>query len=214
MAGARVRRQAHGPTPGQVADRDRWEALTSASLTATQAAAEKWRTGLAAFVTLVTGGLLIKGPQSASDLTTGWRIALTLLTGGGLALAAAGLWMALRAAAGAPGHVGYPEMVRTYGGVRQFEVACARRASDALRWAKVTMACSLSLLALAAFAWWWAPTKVATTPRVQITVGGRTVCGKLLSADKQRFRVEVDGETDPRTIPFNGVDNVRVTLSC
>jgi len=214
MAGARVRRPAHGPTPGQVADRDRWEALTSASLTATQAAAEKWRTGLAAFVTLVTGGLLIKGPQSASDLTTGWRIALTLLTGGGLALAAAGLWMALRAAAGAPGHVGYPEMVRTYGGVRQFEVACARRASDALRWAKVTMACSLSLLALAVFAWWWAPTKVATTPRVQITVGGRTVCGKLLSADKQRFRVEVDGETDPRTIPVNGVANVRVTLSC
>jgi hypothetical protein len=214
MAGARVRRPAQGPTPAQVADRDRWEALISASLTATQAAAEKWRTGLAAFVTLVTGGLLIKGPQSASDLTTGWRIALTLLAGGGLALAAAGLWMALRAAAGAPGHVSYPEMVRTYGGVRQFEVACARRASDALRWAKVTMACSLSLLALAVFAWWWAPIEAAATPRVQITVGGKTVCGELLSADKQRFRLQVKGETDPRTIQFNGVDNVRVTQSC
>src|SRR5215469_16657849 len=123
MAGARVRRPAHGPTPAQVADRDRWEALTSASLTTTQAAAEKWRTGLAAFVTLVTGGLLIKGPQSASDLTTGWRITLTLLMGGGLALAVVGLWMALRAAAGAPGNVSYPEVVRIHGGVRQFEVA-------------------------------------------------------------------------------------------
>lgn len=209
-----MRRPAHGPTPAQVADRDRWDALTSASLTATQAAADKWRTGLAAFVTLVTGGLLIKGPQSASDLTTGWRLALTLLAGSGLALAVTGLWMALRAAAGAPGHVSYSDVVRIHGGVRQFEVACARRASDALRWAKVAMACSLSLLALAVFAWWWAPTEAATTPRVQVTVGGKTVCGTLLSADKQRFRVEVDGESDPRTIPFKGVDNVRVTLSC
>lgn len=209
-----MRRPARGPTPAQVADRDRWEALTSASLGTTQAAAEKWRTGLAAFVTLVTGGLLIKGPESASDLTTGWRIALTLLAGGGLALAAVGLWMALRAAAGAPAYVSYPDIVRTFGGVRQFEIACARRAADALRWAKVTMACSLSLLALAVFAWWWAPVQAAITPRIQVTVGGKTVCGSLLSADKQQFRLQVDGETGPRTIPFSGVDNVRVTQSC
>jgi hypothetical protein len=214
MAGAKVRLPPRAPAPDQIADRERWEAMTSASLSSVQAAAEKWRAGLAAFVTLVTGGLLIKGPQAASDLTTGWRIVLTLLTGAGLALAVVGLWLALRAAAGAPGSVSYPDIVRRFGGVRQFEVACARRASDALRWAKVTMACSLSLLLLAIFAWWWAPTRPAPAPRLQISVGGSPVCGKLLSADGQQFRVQVDGEAGPRTIPFNRVENVRVGPSC
>jgi hypothetical protein len=214
MAGAKVRLPTRGPTPDQIADRERWEAMTSASLSSVQAAAERWRTGLAAFVTLITGGLLIKGPQAASDLTTGWRIVITLLAGAGLALAVVGLWLALRAAAGAPGSVSYPDIVRRFGGVRQFEVACARRASDTLRWAKVTMACSLSLLALAIFAWWWAPARRAPAPRLQISVGGSTVCGKLLSADGQQFRVQVDGEAGPRTIPFNRVENVRVGPSC
>jgi hypothetical protein len=139
---------------------------------------------------------------------------ITLLTGAGLALAVVGLWLALRAAAGAPGSVSYPDIVRRFGGVRQFEVACARRASDALRRAKVTMACSLSLLALAIFAWWWAPAQPAPAPRLQISVGGSTVCGKLLSADGQRVRLQVDGEAGPRTIPFNRVENVRVVPSC
>jgi hypothetical protein len=214
MAAAKVRLPAHAPTPDQIADRERWEALTSASLSSVQTAAEKWRTGLAAFVTLVTGGLLIKGPQAASDLTTGWRIAVTLLTGAGLALAVVGLWLALRAAAGAPGSVSYPDIVRRFGGVRQFEVACARRASGALRWAKATMACSLSLLALAIFAWWWAPAQPAPAPRLQISFGGSTACGKLLSADGQRFRVQVDGEAGPLSIPFNRVENVLVRSSC
>jgi hypothetical protein len=214
MAGAKVRLPTRGPTPDQIADRERWEAMTSASLSSVQAAAEKWRTGLAAFVTIITGGLLIKGPQAASDLTTGWRIVITLLAGAGLALAVVGLWLALQAAAGAPGSVSYPDIVRRFGGVRQFEVACARRASDTLRRAKVIMACSLSLLALAIFAWWWAPARPAPEPRLQISVGGSTVCGKLLSADGQHFRLQVDGEASPRTIPFNRVENVRVGPSC
>ena len=109
MAAAKVRLPARGPTPDQIADRERWEAMTSASMSSVQAAAERWRTGLAAFVTLITGGLLIKGPQAASDLTTGWRIVITLLAGAGLVLAVVGLWLALRAAAGAPGSVSYPE---------------------------------------------------------------------------------------------------------
>ena len=214
MAGTRVRRPAHGPTPDQVADRERWEIVVSASLSSVQTAAEKWRTGLAAFITLITGGLLIKGPQAASDLTTGWRIGITVLTGAGLALAVVSLWLALRAAAGAPGAVSYPDIVRRFGGVRQFEVACARRASDALRWAKTAMACSLLLLTLAIFAWWWAPARPAPVPRLRITVGESDVCGKLLSADGRQFRIQVDGEANPRTIPFDGVDNVRVGPSC
>ena len=37
-----------GPTPNEIADRQRWEELSATSLERTQAAAEKWRNGLAA----------------------------------------------------------------------------------------------------------------------------------------------------------------------
>jgi hypothetical protein len=188
--------------------------LTAASFASTQAAAEKWRTGLAAFVTLVTGGLLIKGPASANDLTTGWRIVLTALAGGGLVAAIAGLWMALRAAAGAPGPVGYPEIVEEYGGVRQFEVACAKRSARALQRAKVTMLFSLSLLVLAVFAWWWAPTKSAPTPRQAVSARGALLCGTLLSGEQQRFNLLVDGDAGPRAIPLDSVESVRIVTSC
>jgi hypothetical protein len=213
MDPSRFRRPTQGPSPAQIADRDRWEALTAASLATTQAAAEKWRTGLAAFVTLITGGLLIKGPQTAADLETPWRIAITILTGGGLLLAIAGLWMALRAAAGAPGRVGLPEIVANYGGVRQFEIASAQHASDALGWAKVITAAALSALALAVFASWWAPT-VTATPRIQVSTHGTTVCGKLSSADGKQLRVQVDGEANPRVVRFDDVENLRVTTVC
>jgi hypothetical protein len=75
----KYRKPLAGPTAGNLQDQTLWEQLSGQSLTATQAAADKWRTGLAAFVTLATGGLLLKGPEAASDVTTGWRIALTIL---------------------------------------------------------------------------------------------------------------------------------------
>src|SRR6185437_12399060 len=111
----RYRKPAAGPTAESLADRARWQELSEQSLSSAQAAAEKWRAGLAAFVTLATGGLLLKGPSAASDVTTGWRIALTILALGGLLTAIAGLWLALQAAAGAPAKLNLTEVVARYG---------------------------------------------------------------------------------------------------
>lgn len=140
---------------------------------------------------------------------------LTFLAAAGLAAAVVGLWLALRAAAGAPGQVNYQAVTDQYGGVRQFEISCAKRASEALRWAKLSVATSLMLIAAAVFASWWAPPKPANPPaKVKVTLDQKAVCGVLLSADQNQFRVQVDGESIPVTIPFAETKNLRLVSSC
>jgi hypothetical protein len=153
----RYRKPPGGPTDANLEDRDRWSALTEQSLASVRAAAEKWRAGLAAYVTLVTGGLFLKGPQAASDLATSWRAALTILIAGGLLAAIAGLWLALQAAAGTPQRLNLVQVVARFGGVRQFEVAAALQAAALLRWARLLVAVSLLLFVAGLVTWWWAP---------------------------------------------------------
>ncbi|MDQ3152790.1 MAG: plasmid pRiA4b ORF-3 family protein [Actinomycetota bacterium] len=70
------------------------------SLPAVRASAEAWRSGLTAFLTLVTTEVIIKGRDTTAGLPTSWRVLVTVLIGGGLALAVAGLWRVLAAQAG------------------------------------------------------------------------------------------------------------------
>jgi hypothetical protein len=203
------------PTPTDVDSMARWRAMADKSLAATQAAADKWRTGLAAFVTLVTGGLIIKGPSAANDITVGWRLALTLLVGGGLAAAIAGLWQALRAAAGAPSVVDYTQIVERYGGMRQFEAACAAKAAQGLRWAKGLVATSLILLGAAVITWWWAPPQPApATGDVQVQVFGRVICGTLLGGDHHGLEIQVSGDSTPVRVPLAATQNLQIVSSC
>lgn len=200
-----------GPSAADVADRDLWEKSSEGSLASVQAAAEKWRTGLAAFVTLVTGGLLIKGPEAADDLTTAWRIVLTALGGGGLALAVLGLWQALRSAAGTPSSLRYEDVVR-HGSFKQYQVAAANVASSALARARTLVGLSLVLLGLTVFTWWWAPTK--PTHLVKVATGTETVCGKLESADAQQLAVKPQGASKTTVVPFVKVANLYVVDEC
>ena len=206
---------AAGPTPGEVADRDAWELRLQQSLPGVQAAAGKWRSGLAAFVALITGGLLIKGPDTASDLADGSLIALTVLVGTGLALNVAGLWLALSAEAGTPARLNYPTIVEKYGGITQFEIVCADRAAGKLRLAKAFVGLALVVLGAAVFTWWWAPVK-AEQPAATVKVDdkGTDVCGTLLSADDQSYRIQVPGTSRPTAIPFTDVRNVFVVKNC
>ncbi len=204
-----------GPTADSVHDRDRWEELTDQSLPSVQAAAEKWRTGLAAFITLVTAGLFVKGPAAASDMTTSWRAVITAFSACGLLSAIAGLWLALQAAAGTPARINLSQITAKYGGVRQFEVACALIASGRLRWARALVAIALVLLVSAAITWWWAPPLPPQPPAmVSIDTPSGTVCGTLDSADNHAFRVQVAGNSSPTRIPYAAARNVRVVASC
>jgi hypothetical protein len=211
----KYRKPAAGPTAESLADRARWQELSEQSLSSTQAAAEKWRTGLAAFVTLATGGLLLKGPSAASDLTAGWRIALTVLALGGLLAAIAGLWLALQAAAGAPAKLNLTEVVAGYGGVRQFEVACALAASAQLRLARLLVAGSLLLFVAAIGAWWWAPAASPQPPGlISITTPRGTVCGTLISGDGKAFTVQLANASGQVQVPLSAATTVQIVASC
>lgn len=211
----KYRKPSAGPTADNVQDQTLWQQLSEQSLASTQVAAEKWRTGLAAFVTLATGGLLLKGPSAASDVTTGWRIALTILALGGLLAAIVGLWLALRAAAGTPAKLNLTEVVAMYGGVRQFEVATALAASAQLRLARRVVAGSLLLFVAAIGTWWWAPPKPAQPPAlISITTPRGAVCGTLINADNHAFTVQQANTSGQIRIPFGTATNVQITASC
>lgn len=201
------------PSQADIDDRTRWDALVAASETSTRASAEKWRAGLAAFVTLITGGLLVKGPEAATAIEQGWRALLTALFGVGLAAAVTGLWFALEAAAGSAAKVNYEAVRRDYGGVRQFQVAMADASVKSLDRAKWAVGIALVLLGAAVFVWWWAPTS-GSPAFIQIQIEDSKVCGELLSADNSVYRVEVSGTSNPISIDFDDVINVSLTDSC
>lgn len=203
---------AAGPSAADVADRDLWEKTAEGSLAAVQAAAEKWRTGLAAFVTLVTGGLLIKGPEAADDLGDQWLLAISILGGSGLLLAVIGLWNALRAAAGSPAAVRYEDVAARHGSFRQFQIASAAAASNTLARARTLVGWSLALLGATVIVWWWAPTEPAQL--VKINHGDKEVCGVLKSADGHEFSVKPAGTSKAVTVSFDDTDNVFIVDKC
>jgi hypothetical protein len=211
----KYRKPAAGPTAESLADRARWQELSEQSLSSTQAAAEKWRAGLAAFVTLATGGLLLKGPGTASDLTVGWRIALTVLALGGLLAAIAGLWLALQAAAGAPAKLSLTEVVARYGGVRQFEVACALAASAQLRLARLVVAGSLLLFVAAIGTWWWAPLASPQPPGlISITTPRGAVCGTLVSGNGGALTVQLANGAGQVQVPPGAATTMQIVAAC
>jgi hypothetical protein len=213
--GTKYRKPSAGPTASQVADAERWAKLADTSLSTTQAAAEKWRAGLAAFITIVTGGLLIKGPEAAHDVERPWLALLTVLASAGLGCAIAGLWSALAAAAGSPAEENLTAVVLEYGGVQQFEIAAARVASRRLRVARRLVAGSLLLLAATVFIWWWTPQKPTAPPALlRVDHGDVSTCGELTSGDGGSIRVKVAGEQEPKTVAYTDVKNIRIVSAC
>lgn len=119
--------------------------------------AERWRNGLAAIVAIALGSLILKGPDDAQSISSWWRVGLTVAVGAGVLLAIAGLWLALRAAAGTPGHITFAEVLDDHGTVREFRVSEAHRASRSLARARWCALAALVLLISAQLTAWWAP---------------------------------------------------------
>ncbi|MDQ1006174.1 hypothetical protein QFZ82_000659 [Streptomyces sp. V4I23] len=201
------------PSATDLAERDRFRELVRSSLPGVRAAAEAWRNGLAAFITLLGAAIVVKGPATTADMTTGWRAAVTLLVGGGLALAVVGLWHALAAQAGTrPLAVTLADIHRDHGSLDGFEVATAKRSARRLTLARRTVAVALALLFTGMALTWWAPT--AQRGSVKVTHGQETTCGTLLSADGGRLRIAVKGQARPTVVALTAVRNMSVTLTC
>jgi hypothetical protein len=203
----------NAPTASDVANQVAFDKLVASQLTDVQASAAKWQAGLAAFVTLVGAGLILKGPEKASDLSHDWRIVLTIFAGGGLVLAVWALWAALRASAGTPGATSLQEIQSKYGSVDALRAQAAVGAAEDLRLARNLMVVALLLIGSGVFLSWYA-TGESKTPSISVKTGNEVVCGTVKSADEQQLVVKVDGESKERTIAFGDVKNLTPVASC
>ncbi|GAA2650791.1 hypothetical protein [Paractinoplanes durhamensis] len=206
---------ARAPAASDLAERDRFTELARESARAVRTSAEAWRNGLAAFITLVTTGVVLQGRNSVATLAVGWRVAATLLVAAGLTAAVAGLWQALTVQAGIPVAIALPEVRRRFGSLQALEIATAVRDARRLRLARRWVAAALALLLAGVVVTWWAPAAPAKPPGyVRVEHGSETTCGTLRSADGGVVRVAVAGRHDQVVIPLAAVANLTVVAAC
>jgi hypothetical protein len=167
------------PEPVSRAEREAFASLVADSLPAVRASAQSWRNGLTALITLVATGIVIKGRDTTAGLSTGWRLAITLSIGAGLAVAAWGLWHALAAEAGTHTRLKtLADIHDQHASVAAYQVALASIAGRRLQTARNAVALSLALLLTGVFLTWWAPAPPASSsphPKVAHLAGQTTL---------------------------------------
>jgi hypothetical protein len=161
----RARKPDKAPSKAELEERDRYAKLTASSIDTVRDSAQTWRTGLAAFITLVITGVIIKGPDTTADLSTGWRTAVTVLIGGGLLLAVLGLWQVLAAEAGTdPRKQTLHDIRAVHGTLTSYEVYLAAKGANRLQWGRRAVAAAILFLLAGIAAAWWAPATASSPP--------------------------------------------------
>jgi hypothetical protein len=211
-----ARKPVSAPSKADLAERDRYAELAAASMETVQASARTWRTGLAAFITLVTTGVVIKGRDTTIGLAEGWRTLVTVLVGGGLLLAVVGLWQALAAEAGTDPEKQTLQGIRAgYGTLDAYQVHLADAAVRRLKWGQRAVAAAIVFLLAGIAVTWWAPAAAPTRlSYIMVTHGHIATCGTLQSATAGQLRLTVPGRHSPVVIPFNGITRMVFTATC
>jgi hypothetical protein len=210
----RARKPALAPSKTDLDERDRYAKLTTGSIDTVRHNAQTWRTGLAAFITLVTTGVIIKGPDTTAGLAAGWRAVITVMIGGGLLLAVVGLWQALAAEAGTdPKQQTLQDIREAHRSLTRYEVYLAAKSADRLQWGRRAVGGAALLLLAGIGVTWWAPT---TAPLAYITVthGHTITCGTLQPAGSGQLRLTVNGSHNSVVIPFDQITSLALASAC
>lgn len=202
------------PTATSMANVDEFAALVESSLDDARAAAEKWRTGLAALLTLATTGLLVSGRNTLDDMPVGWRAGVSTLLVVGLGLAVAGLWYALAAASGVPSLVLLDDIVDKHGSVVGYRLHEANRAARQLATARWLVLASLIVLLSGIVLWWWAPSDTSSGSLLSVTTESGVVCGAPVPDNEAELRLDVTGLAVDAVIPLSDVLNLEVVADC
>jgi hypothetical protein len=212
----RARKPAAAPSKADLDERDRYARLTAGSLDTVRGSAQAWRNGLAAFITLVTAGVVIQGRDTTSGLPGGWRAAVTVLIGGGLLLAVAGLWQALAAEAGTdPRSQTLHDIRAAHGTLTAYEIYLAAQAARRLQWARRAVAAAITLLLAGIAATWWAPAPAAAPPAYLTATHGNVVtCGTPQPSAPGQLSLTAPGSLTTVTIPFSQVTALTLTTTC
>jgi hypothetical protein len=212
----RARKPAQAPSKADLDERDRFAKLTAGSVDTVRGSAQAWRTGLAAFITLVTTGVIIKGPSSITDIAVSWRVAITVLIAGGLLLAVVGLWLALAAEAGTdPKKQTLQDIRAAYGTLIGYEVSLAAKSADRLQWGRRVVAAAVLLLLAGIGVTWWAPAAAPSVPDyIAVTHGHVITCGSLQKAGAGKLVLSVDGNHNQVVIPFGQITSLAPATAC
>jgi hypothetical protein len=161
----RARLPASPPSPRDLAERERYADLVAQSLSTARASAQAWRNGLAAFITLITTGVVVTGHSMIADVRADWRLAITLLIAVGLGLAVLGLWQALTAEAGTGIRMQTLEEIRAdYLTLDAYQVSLAADAARRLQRARYAVGAALACILAASVLTWWAPLQSTPAP--------------------------------------------------
>jgi hypothetical protein len=215
-AAPRARKPDAPPSKADLAERDRYAKRAAESLDGVRASAQTWRTGLTAFITIVTTGVVITGRTTTADMAPGWRTLVTVLIGGGLLLAVIGLWQALAAEAGTDPKARTLQNIRAdYGTLDAYDVHLAETAARRLEWGRRAVAAAVFFLLAGIATTWWAPAAEPAPPaHLKVAHDGVSTCGTLKSADGGQVRLTLTGTHEPVVIPLTHVTNLALTTSC
>ena len=194
-------------------DRKRWALLAQdlkfSQLDTARKQADTWRTGLATLTALLTGVLVVKGRNDASELTRPFQILVAALLGMALILLLwATMWLS-RALAGPPGG----KILLTGENLADWTQGEVRKISSALRWAPPLAAVSVIAVAVAVALTWFGPAPGTTTPLIQVTEStGQQPCGALLGASKHQLILR--STAGPILISLSAVDAITPVIVC
>jgi hypothetical protein len=207
---------ASAPSKADLAERDRYARLTAASADSVRRSAQAWRTGLAAFITLVTTGVVIKGRDTTAGLSSGWRATITVLVAGGLLLAVSGLWQALAAEAGTePRKQTLQDIRKIHGTLTAYEVYLAANAARRLRWGQRTVATAVVLLLAGIAVAWWAPDAAPAPARYVMVFHAHTsTCGAPQPERTGYLRLWDPRSHNQVTIAFSQITQLISTATC
>lgn len=202
---------ADGPTAASVAIQSQWLELGGQSLTAVRDAAGRWRDGLVALITLVTAGLVISGPEKASDMPPVWQwgVAITLVAG--MLAVVISLLVSLDVAAGTPKVITLEEFRRN-GGKALLDLEQAQTGARRLKTARRIAIPGIIAVLLAIGAWLVSPSQAESS--LKVTIKTEILCGELKSGDKGKLILALDGESDPVTVAYADVDNMTIVEKC
>ena len=187
----RARLPRTAPTQADLGERDYFARLAAGSADTVRASAQAWRTGLTAFITLVTTGAVIKGRDSTASLPLGWRVLVIVLVGGGLIMAVLGLRQTLAAEAGTrPSKQTLQDIHSFYGTLATYQVHLADAAASQLRWGIRAATTAITLLIAGIIVTWVAP-PASSTPQITVTYGNSVICGTLQASTGDELRLAV-----------------------
>lgn len=197
------------PSPHTAENLTLWREEVDGSLTESVATAEKWRVGLAGFVSILTGTLIIRGPANVSDLRGDWRLLVVALLVVGMLLSSIALWQALNAAAPRLRVQSFEAVIEQWPSLRARNVAVADNINRRIGVAKLLTASALASILLAILCWWMAPAPTATAT---VQTGQHRYCGTVTYDEDGAVITTRDGRTYHAR--YKNIDRVTVQTRC